>query len=225
MNELTTAFLREEYPEAYALYVDAKEKTRNTTRQRGLDNLWKVLANQHAKKSTDFKVATIGAQTEALGGPTAQTIRNQNGADYRAIIVAFAKKAGGITKGKIAKPNTEFENAVAKIEDRATRHMVKLILQENKSLRNENNILKHTITNEVPPLRPAPTQQPQLPSSPLLAPYQVEAIKEFIEPAEMRAKGWALNEYGAIMDAQNNEVAPVGLHEALVSIVESLPTC
>lgn len=222
MNEITTTSLREEYPEAYALYVDAKEKTRNTTKQKGLDNLWQVLANQHATKSTDFKVATIGAQTEALGGPTTQTIRNQNGADYRAIIGAFAKKAGGITKGKIAKPNTEFEIAVAKIEDRATRHMVKLILQENKSLRNENNILKHTIANEAPPLRSTPAQQSQSPSAHLLDPYQVEAIKEFINPAEMRAKGWALNEYGAIMDAQNNEVAPVGLHESLVSIIESL---
>lgn len=222
MNGITTTSLREDYPEAYALYVDTKKKTRNTIKQKGLDNLWQVLANQHANKSTDFKVATIGAQTEALGGPTAQTIRNQNGADYRAIIAAFAKKAGGITKGKIAKPNTEFEIAVAKIDDRATRHMVKLILQENKSLRNENNLLKHTIANEAPPLRPAPTKQSQLPNSPLLNPYQVEAIKEFIEPAELRAKGWELNEHGAIMDAQNNEVAPVGLHEALVSIIESL---
>ena len=219
MNEITiTGKLRENCPAAHALYVQKRNGTRNTAKKKGLDNLWEILCRQHVAKSTDFTVATIGAQTEKLGGPTAQTIRNANGADYKAIINAFAQETGGVTKGKLPKPDSDFELALSKIEDRATRHIVRLVLQENKSLRNENNLLKNAISKEAPPLQAAPRKEPQ--KVPLLASWMVEGIREFLSPAAMREKGWALNEHGAIMDSLGNEIAPVGLHDALSKIVE-----
>ncbi|WP_370311696.1 gamma-mobile-trio protein GmtX [Sagittula sp.] len=218
MNDITaTSKLHEDFPAAYALYVQIRRSTRNTKKKNGLDNLWEVLGRQHVAKSSDFTVATIGSQTAKLGGPTSQTIRNANGQDYKAIINAFAQEAGGVTKGKLPKPNSDFEIALSSIDDRTTRHMVRLILQENKSLRNENNLLKNTIANEAPPIQTAPAHAPL--KVPYLAPSLISAIREFLSPSAMHEKGWIVNEHGAIMDFLGNEIAPVGLHDALAQIV------
>ncbi|MEO9632586.1 MAG: gamma-mobile-trio protein GmtX [Sulfitobacter sp.] len=219
MTEITKGDLGSKYPRAHTLYSTIKGKTRNTLKQKGLDNLWEVLRRQDVSNSTDFTVATIGAQTAALGGPTAQTIRNANGADYKAIINAFAKEAGGVTKGKPPKQGSEFEVALSAIDDRATRHMVKLIIQENKSLRNENNILKNALTKEALPIQASPRPVPR--KTPSLDSTMVEGISQFLSPAEMQNKGWKVNEHGAIMDAQGNEIAPVGFYDALTGLLDS----
>lgn len=210
-----------DYPAAHALYVQARNSTRNSAKIKGLDNLWEVLRRQHVAKSTDFTIATIGAQTAKLGGPTAQTIRNANGHDYKSIIAAFAQQAGGVTKGKLSRPPTEFEIALLSINDRATKHMVRLLLQENKSLRNENNLLKNTIAKNALPIQTTAAQVPV--SIPFLTPSMIDAVREFLFPAGMHNKGWVVNEHGAIMDVHGNEVAPVGLQGALATILGGLP--
>lgn len=214
-------------PEAHAFYLSVLGRTKNVTKSKQLKTLWRVLGRQVTAGSDDYRVVTIGALTEQEGGPTTQTIRNANGADYRAIITKFADEVGGATKKAPRLSNEPHEKLLSGILDLQTRQHVRLLIQENLSLRNEVNLLKHQISHTSAPIvQPhgsvvpgSDTAEPQIMT---LSKSAREAIESFIDKRVLRSKRWQVNEHGAIVDAFDAEIAPPGLLDTLRQIIEAL---
>lgn len=204
-------------PRAFELYQHLNSRTDNKKRTLGLRNVWKAIEQQIAANSNDFRQTTIGRITETMGGPTTQTIRNRNGEDYRRLISLAADETKSHFKGRPVTPESDKLRFLSKIEDQGTRHLVSIIIQENKSLRNEVNLLKRQISNSAPPI--SLRQAADIKSLPTISSVKRSAIEEFISQRHFTAKGWHVNEFGAIVDHLGDEIAPVGLYALLSELI------
>jgi len=207
-------------PKARSLWEEILGRTSNATKRKQLVNLWTALERQAAANSDDYRAVTIGAQTTGLGGPTTQTLRNANGQDYRTIIAAFVKEIGAAGKPTQRPTSDPIEAMVKGIGDRALRHQVRLIVQENKSLRNEVNLLKRTLTNSMPPITSLNTAtSPKTEPSATqivgeLTPSMLEALTAFVKQVNEGPK-FRENGYGAVVDVFDEEIAAPGFIQGL----------
>lgn len=206
-----------ECPKARSLLEEIFSKTSNTTKRRQLINLWTVLERQARANSDDYQIVTIGKQTTDLGGPTTQTLRNANGNDYRSIIAVFVEEIGAAGKPPKKASSDPIEDMINGISDRTLRHQVRLLIQENRSLRNEVNLLKRTLTNSAPPIPvigSATTRRTELPTA-SLTPSMIEAVSDFIKRVDEGTK-YRENEFGAVVDANfDEEIAAPGFLQGL----------
>lgn len=79
----------------------------STRKTRSIEVIHNICQEQYDRGSKDFSIATISRLSKECDGPSEQTIRNKNGADYRAILKAWAEFSEGFaTKQKIKKEST-----------------------------------------------------------------------------------------------------------------------
>ncbi|TXM93887.1 gamma-mobile-trio protein GmtX [Methylobacterium sp. WL116] len=215
-------------PKTLERYREILSRTSSTTKCRQMRNLAWVLTTHANARSTDFRVVTVGTRTAACGGPTAQTIRNANGADYRALIEVFAGEVQGSTKAVTKEVSGSGEDALlASIENLSARNQVRLLLHDCAGLRNQVNLLKHQIAREAPPMptalsRPAQGNSPSAPQSILISKARRESIEHFVSESNMSMKRWRTNEYGALVDAFDVEIARPGFVDGLKQILHQL---
>ncbi|AWN35493.1 gamma-mobile-trio protein GmtX [Methylobacterium radiodurans] len=214
------------HPRTLERFREILSRTSSPTKVRQLRNLAWVLIGQARARSADYRVATVGNRTAACGGPTTQTIRNANGADYRALIELFA---GEVEKPKAAlEPASDREDALlAAIDNPSARNQVRLLLHDCASLRNQVNLLKNQIAREAPPIptalsMPAQALTPNEAGAIKLSRSRREALEHFISDSNMTTKKWRANEHGALVDALDIEIARPGFVDALRQVLTQL---
>lgn len=206
-------------PKAYSFLQEKLSSAKNNRRIAGLKNVWSAIESQIIEGEGDFRYSSIGAFTVQLGGPTTQTIRNANGLDYRRLIDLAAGEATNLGERSASSGDALASSILEKISDRGTRHAVQIIMHENRSLRNEVNLMKKEIFMTAPPI-----SMREQPVSKIASPVdstKLMAVREFISERNFQAKGWRLNEYGAIVDGFNEEIAPVGLYAVLLEFLSN----
>lgn len=210
------------FPRTLERYREILSRTSSTTKIGQLRNLAWVLVTQASARSRDYRVSTVGNRTAACGGPSAQTIRNANGSDYRALIELFN---GEVEKPKAAPVPAERDDALlAAIDDPSARNHVRLLLHDCASLRNQVNLLKNQIAREAPPIPTVLSVPAQgLPATGAgtiaMSKSRREAIEHFVSEANMAMRRWRTNEHGALVDALDIEIARPGFVEALRQIL------
>ena len=151
-----------------------------TRKKRNLQIIHNTCKTQYEIGSKDFSITTISKLVADKDGPAEQTLRNSSGAEYRALIDAWAEYANGFTKKNTLKKQerkaakqTLDDDILAGITDSTTRALIGMILAENKSLKkkveafqsqtfyidmsknsgqNNNNVIETNSTNDsLPP--------------------------------------------------------------------------
>jgi hypothetical protein len=210
------------YPRTLERYREILSRTSSTTKIRQLRNLAWVLLIQASARSQDYRVSTVGNRTAACGGPTAQTIRNANGSDYRALIELFE---GEVEKPKaLPVPADKDDALLAAIDNPSARNQVRLLLHDCASLRNQVNLLKNQIAREAPPIPTVLSTSAQgLPATAAgmtkMSRSRRDAIEHFVSESNMITKKWRTNEHGALVDAFDIEIARPGFVEALRQVL------
>ena len=116
----------------------------NTDSKKKKDNLkivYDVLLHLYETGSSNFSIALIGKLSKKEGGPITQTIRNAQGKDYRDLIDFFVNNITILDKHK---ENSDYKLSDY-IDDPALKAHINIIISENKSLRNQLNILKNNM--------------------------------------------------------------------------------
>lgn len=210
------------FPRTLERYREVLSRTSSTTKIRQIRNLAWVLLTQASARSQDYRVSTVGSRTAACGGPTAQTIRNANGADYRALIELFG---GEVEKPKASPAPAGRDDALlAAIDNPAARNQIRLLLHDCASLQNQVNLLKNQIAREAPPIPTVLSTPAQgLPATAAgtikMSRSRREAVEHFVSDANMAMKKWRTNEHGALVDALDVEIARPGFVEALRQVL------
>jgi hypothetical protein len=207
------------------LLAQLKAAARNARKQRNLDLIFEVCREQKQRGSSDFTIATIGRLSEARGGPKHQSIRNENGDGYRALIACWANHTGGHTKRPTKAPDELNERLLRLIPDPAVRAAVGAQLAEARKLKSENRLLQQH-ANLVIDMRPAGA--PQLPKQPVellpsfagrLKPSEVAALKEAISPKLLTSHGWQAHPNGKITTEKGRLIFPPSFVTAIQKVL------
>ncbi|WP_218002790.1 gamma-mobile-trio protein GmtX [Paraburkholderia oxyphila] len=193
---------------------------------RNLDIVHVVCREQYERGSKDYSVATIARLSVERGGPTAQTIHNKTGDDFKGLIAAWARHTDGVVR----KPRKANENPIYavldKIPDPAVRAVMGCALAENRKLRGELNVLKQqaNIVVDKRPLAPANVQQQAiqiLPPSHGLTESEKEALRHAISDKLMEVEGWQQDENGRILNSKGRAIFKIGFVSAIRKILGS----
>jgi len=191
---------------------------------KNLDIVHAVCREQYDRGSKDYSVATIARLSIEHGGPTAQTIHNKTGDDFKGLIAAWATNTGGVVR----KPRKVNENPIYAVLDRiadpAVRAVMGSVLAENRKLRGEVNVLKRQ-ANIVIDKRPiasfnVPQQSIQiLPASYSLTESEKEALTHAISDRLMEVEGWQQDENGRILNSKKRVIFKIGFVSAIRKIL------
>jgi hypothetical protein len=177
----------------------------STRKKHSLEIVNQVCEEQQERSSVDFSIATIGRLSEAAGGPKERTIRNKDGADYRALMQAWASYANGVTRKPPSKKEpSAAEDILAMIDNPSVRALVGVILAENRKLKGENTFLKRQtqVTIDMMPTPQLPGTNGQgtvqvLPTFNFL-PIEIDALEHAISDEFMKEQGWTQDDRGRV---------------------------
>lgn len=208
-----------------------------TRKKRNLEIIHKTCQMQFEIGSKDFSITTISKLVADKDGPAEQTLRNASGADYRALIDAWAKYANGFTKKNVLKKQEKKANQtldddiLSGITDTTTKALVGMILAENKSLKkkvealqsqsfyidmrpnsgqNNNGIETNSTTTSLPSAAP----------SLKFHDTELEALKDAISSESMERKGLVKDNNGRIK-IDGMELFKAGFFNAIEKIVKN----
>ena len=193
----------------------------NTNSKKKKDNLkivYDVLLHLYETGSSNFSIALIGKLSKKEGGPITQTIRNVQGKDYRDLIDFFVNN---ITISDNYKENSDYKLSDY-IDDPALKAHINIIISENKSLKNQLNILKNNmnknyklnyhvennINNSL-----TDTSKNTLLSS------EIESITKFIKDIETNSISIKLTDIGSLKDENDILIANPGFFDGLKKII------
>jgi hypothetical protein len=193
----------------------------NTDSKKKKDNLkivYDVLLHLYETASNNFSIALIGKLSKKEGGPITQTIRNAQGKDYRDLIDFFVNN---ITISDNYKENSDYKLSDY-IDDPALKAHINIIISENKSLKNQLNILKNNmnknyelnyhvennINNSL-----TDTSKNTLLSS------EIESITKFIKDIETNGISIKLTDIGSLKDENDILIANPGFFDGLKKII------
>lgn len=205
-------------PKAFRLFRESFEETDNSTRKQCLMNVWIVLSNYHRTQADPKKIknAVIARQTDPLGGPSQGGIRNPDSRTYRDIIALFKSELSGQTEAR--KPQSEEDYLTSSVNDRQAAHQIRMLIQENRGLRQQVNILKKELSDTAKPImlheRAPVASIPEVPMKLIIA------INNFLEPQELRRHGLKFYK-DSIVDTDNNELIPAEIIKHLTAIAKS----
>jgi hypothetical protein len=207
------------------LQQNATERTR-----RSLELIDAICREQHASGSADFSVATIGHLSSSRGGPAAQAIRNRPGANYRALIHAWANHVDGATR----KPPIRLEPGVADdvlgmIPDASVRALVGSYLAENRKLKAENTLLKtqvNVVIDRRPPSAmsrsPSQTGVQVLSALSTLLPLEVDALRDAISDEQLKKMGWTIDAKTGRVSKRETAIFRAGYATAIKKVLEAV---
>lgn len=194
----------------------------NTDSKKKKDNLkivYNVLLHLYETGSSNFSIALIGKLSKKEGGPITQTIRNAQGKDYRDLIDFFVNN---ITISDNYKENSDYKLSDY-IDDPALKAHINIIISENKSLKNQLNILKnnmnknyelnYNVENNINNNSLIDSN-----SNPLLS-SEIEAITKFIKDIENNSISIKLTNLGSLKDENDILVANPGFFDGLKKII------
>lgn len=172
------------------LYHDLINRTQSARRQNNLTNVWNALQHLREMKSRDFSVASVARAIAALGlsGPKAQSIRNAEGEEFRALIAQYKSEFG---PPDAMRESSLADDLVSSIPDLRAAAMVQTVLAENKSLRRRLDLLKNEFLRLAPVdlsgIAKTPNERVEpraLPSSFVFSSLEVAAASSFLESIE-----------------------------------------
>ena len=202
--------------EAHNYLTELLNKTLDRNSKTGLVNVWTALETIRKAKGIDYRLAAIGRFTEEMpGGPKTQSMRNKSGIHFRNLIDKYTSV---LHLPEQTKGNDPHGDLYKEISDKHTRQHVRLLAQENTSLKNQLNIIKHNIARNAPPILPTSAgSHTKTIEGPKLSGAELDSIKCFLEGLDK--KGYKINEFGAIDDLDGLELAPPGFIDALKNIL------
>lgn len=193
----------------------------NTDSKKKKDNLkivYNVLLHLYETGSSNFSIALIGKLSKKEGGPITQTIRNAQGKDYRDLIDFFVNNITILDKHK---ENSDYKLSDY-IDDPALKAHINIIISENKSLKNQLNILKNNmnknyklnyhVENNINNSS-TDTRNNTLLSS------EIESITKFIKDIENNSISIKLTNLGSLKDENDILVANPGFFDGLKKII------
>lgn len=209
-------------------FVEEISQNISTRKKRSIEILHKICKDQHDRGSKDFSIPTISRISVNENGPSEQTIRNKDGADYRALLNCWATYTDGSTKK--SKEKQEFnatDEILAGISDPTIRALVGVIIAENRKLKGENSLLKQT-TKLTIDMRSNPSQN--LPGKELLGlepemkilPTEVLALRHSISNEFLDEQGWTTDDQGRIK-YKGRPIYKAGYVTAIKKVLSNYP--
>ncbi|CAM3468619.1 gamma-mobile-trio protein GmtX [Arcobacter aquimarinus] len=194
------------------------DKTDSKKKKDNLKIVYDILLHLYKTGSNNFSIALIGKLSKKEGGPITQTIRNVQGKDYRDLIEFFVNN---ITVSDTYKENSDYKLSDY-IDDPALKAHINIIISENKSLKNQLNILKNNmnknyklnyhvennINNSL-----TDTSKNTLLSS------EIESITKFIKDIETNSISIKLTDIGSLKDENDILIANPGFFDGLKKII------
>ncbi|MFH1659643.1 MAG: alpha/beta hydrolase fold protein [Rhodocyclaceae bacterium] len=199
----------------------------NPRKQRNLEIVHTVCREQYELGSKDFSVATIARIAHKRGGPTAGSIHNKTGDDFKGIIKAWASHTGGSLK-KLRKVGADpVFSILDKIPDPAVRSVFGAVLAENRKLRGEVTFLKanSNIVIDRRIISDSPQKTPVgqvLPAHLGLNEDQVAALKHAVSDTLMQSEGWKADEFGRVINDKGRVIFRPGFVTAIRQIMVNI---
>lgn len=193
------------------------DRTTSVKKRRSIERVWAALEDMSARKETDFSLAAVARAIQRLGfpGPKYQSLRNTEGADFRALIDAYRQTHG---KAPMAAREDEEgdEDLPLAIADPRLQHRVRVLLRQVRALQDRNRILHDQLlkgSTPMPTLPAATTTQTGALSA--FTSEEIHAVKRFAE--RLASVGLrADDETGCILErGSGREVAPPYFLDAL----------
>lgn len=164
-----------------------------TRKQRSLQLIHQIYAEQQERNSHDFSIATIGKLSKARGGPSEQAIRNKNGDEYRQLIASWQCANNHKKLGRT--PVEQPQDVLKLINEPSVRAEVGLMLAELKQLRGEVRLLKSLhkdtiIIDKSIHLRGNSNSKVELLPAIPLSSAELHALESVISLATFENNGW-----------------------------------
>ncbi len=192
--------------------TDSKKKKYN------LKIVYDVLLHLYETGSTNFSIALIGKLSKKEGGPITQTIRNTQGKDYRDLIDFFVNN---ISISDNYKENSDYKLSDY-IDDPALKAHINIIISENKSLKNQLNILKNNMNKNYElnyDLKSNDIKNSLIDTNNILLSSEIESIIKFIKDIEDKRISIKLTDTRSLKDENNILVANPGFFDGLKKII------
>lgn len=206
-------------------YKSLLASTKNKRKLRNIDILWSVLRRQKERGSNDYSITTIGKMSSEKGGIKAQSILNASGKDYKRLIRTFAEEVNGNIKRVKGEKTSESTVMLDSIEDLTLRSRLQFILAENKSLKNQNQILSNSLKKasfKIDDHAPETVEtSKKITTNYELSPLEIKSIEDFISPENLVSEGLQLDEYGALIKDNGRRIAGIGFVSGLRKIINS----
>ncbi len=194
--------------------TDSKKKKYN------LKIVYDVLLHLYETGSTNFSIALIGKLSKKEGGPITQTIRNTQGKDYRDLIDFFVNN---ISISDKYKENSDYKLSDY-IDDPALKAHINIIISENKSLKNQLNILKNNMNKNYElnyDLKSNDIKNSLTDTNNILLSSEIESIIKFIKDIEDKRISIKLTDTRSLKDENNILVANPGFFDGLKKIIST----
>lgn len=186
-------------------FVNELMETASPRKKRTLELIHKVCKEQHHRGSKDFSIPTMVKLLKDEGGPSEQTIRNKDGAEYRALLKCWADFSDGTSKKPTKMKESSFSDTILDgIEDITIRALVGIVLAENKKLKGENSILKQqtNLTIDMRPYSKTTSNNKDVDTSLSLSkllPSEVSALQHAISAEFLKQQGYTTDEQGRVL--------------------------
>lgn len=191
-------------------------------KRKSLQIVYEVLLDQYENSSNNFSIAHIGNQSKRKGGPIEQTIRNKDGKEFRELIKFFADNVG-VSNSSSYK---EYELSDY-IEDPGLKAHINILIAENKSLKNQLNILKQNMSKnyELVYNNDSDTLDGSRELSYIKNPLnrsEIDAIRKFAKDIDNNCSPIKLTSTGSLKDENGLLVANPGFFEGLKKMLASI---
>ncbi len=204
--------------------------SRSTKRkQSNIEALWLLLTKMHSQGIRVFTVSIVGQASERAGGVKLQSMLNKGGADYRALITAFAEEVGGAKPSRGRGPSP-LELAIEAIPDLDIRTRLGMVLSKGKRLEADNDRLREALRqSRAQPggrVQALPEQQTALAVS--LTPKQsssadaLKVLDRFISEDWIDERRWNVDQVGTIYDEFGERITPVGFVTQMQDLILAL---
>ncbi|HEY5777263.1 MAG TPA: gamma-mobile-trio protein GmtX [Terrimicrobiaceae bacterium] len=215
------------------LYQDMLRAAEHARSRQTLAGLWNSLQMMRAAKVVDYSIARVGKFCEQHGGPKSQSIRNSNGAKFRALIEAFANDAGAVTRRTPSKPRSNIDRAIDQIQDLGVRTAIRMTIERARRLERQNDELRSAFKNLSIPAAASPSHGTSAleggfispvsstGSFPPLEALHLEAVAKFISDEWIQSRFWSISNDGSIVEEVSGSalIAPPGFVNALRRIL------
>ena len=195
-----------------------------TRKQRSLQLIHQICAEQQERNSHDFSIATIGKLSKARGGPSEQAIRNKNGDEYRQLIASWQCTNNHKKLGRT--PVEQPQDVLKLINEPSVRAEVGLMLAELKQLRGEVRLLKSLnkdtiIIDKSIHLRGSSNSKVELLPAIPLSSAELHALENAISPATFENNGWQEDpKDNSVRNQHGRKVFEAGFVSAIKTVLD-----
>lgn len=197
-----------------------------------MEGLWAVLETMRKRGRRVFTIANVAKVCESDGILRPSTIYNAGGADYRALIQAYANDIGASTSYSPAKAGSPIDEAINSIKDLEIRTKLRALIAENRNQRAEIDRMKEAMKYYRPFAKGGelfdvePTAEVRDGRERFAAPRRqhvdVVPIEKFISSDWLDDNNWIVDEHGAIRTRDGVRLTPIGLVTALKQAIKAL---